>query len=125
MATGRRCSRARRAMALVALAVGVSALVPMTAAGASRPDPLRKAQRTAAADQHRLDQVQAQVAAAQARLTALAATAEKAVTRYRVALSRLQEAQQVAAVARADLAAATEQADSEQRQVDAFVRAAY
>jgi len=102
--------------------------LPIAAAAAQHPDPahrLHAAQATAAADKKRLAQAQHQVAAAQDRLTALAATAQQAVDRYTAAMKELRQAQAAAAVAHAALAAATALVNTQQQQVNGFVRAAY
>ena len=97
-------------------------------ADASRPDPsqrLHSAQATAKSDKQKLAHAQAQTAAAQAQLTALAATAQQAVDRYTIALAQLRKAQDVSTAAREALAAASADAAAQQARVNEFVRAAY
>ena len=117
-----------RRLGVVAAVAAALVALPGLPAGASRPDPsqrLHKAQATAAADKQRLAQAQHRVAAAQSQLTALAATAQQAVDRYKAALGRLHSAQDAEASARVALAAAAADANAQQQQVNEFVRATY
>jgi cell wall-associated NlpC family hydrolase len=117
-----------RRLAVVAAVASALSCLPVLSAAAQRPDPtqrLHHAQATAAADKQRLVHARQQVAVAQDQLTTLAATAQKAVDRYTVALARLHKAEAEVAAARATLAAAAADATAQQRQVNAFVRAAY
>jgi peptidoglycan DL-endopeptidase RipA len=113
----------------MATAVAAATLcVPLTPAIAARPDPrqrLHQAQATATADKLQLDHAERQVAAAQGRLTALAATAQQAVDRYTVVLAQLRTAQAAASAARAALVAAAADAAAQQQQVSRFARAVY
>lgn len=117
-----------RRLAIAAALAAVFVGVPVTTASASRPDPSRRlheAQASASAAKARLAQAQVQVAAAQSRLTTLAATAQQAVAEYTTALSKLRATQATAAAARATLAATTADATARQHELDAFVKAAY
>lgn len=117
----------RRLTVVAAITTAVIAL-PVLPAGAARPDPsqrLHKAQATAAADKERLAQARQRVAAAQGRLTELAATAQQAVDHYKAALAQLHTTQAAEAAARATLAAAAAHADAQQEQVNDFARATY
>ena len=117
----------RRLTGAVAVAAVLAGL-PALPAGATKPDPsqrLHSAQATAAADKQALAHARAQTASAQAQLTALAATAQKAVDRYRAVLGNLHTAQAAASAARAALASAAADADAQQRRVNDFARAIY